>query len=158
MFLHWGEEMKAKGIVGGIIAIVGVLVIVWGIYRVATSDFTSANIPSIVGNGFAFVLYGAVVFIAGVVVVGFRNWVALVLHLAAVIPYYFAIQSVISTGEGMDTRPLAYFNASAIPWIIGIVLNVAGMVMNRVTLGARKAPVPAAGTGAPSSPQTPPRP
>ncbi len=150
--------MKGKGIVGGIIAILGVILIVLGIYRVVTSDFTAANIPNIVGNGFAFVLYGAVVFIAGVVVVGFRNWIALVLHLAAVIPYYFAIQSVIATGEGMDAKPLAYFNASAIPWIIGIILNFAGIVMNRVTIGARKAPAPATGGSAPASSQTPPRP
>jgi hypothetical protein len=149
--------MKAKGIVGGIILIVGVLIIVLGVYRVVTSDFSAANVSNIVGNGFAFILYGAVVFIAGVVVVGFRNWVALVLHLAAVIPYYFAIQSVISTGQAMNTSPLAYFNASAIPWILGIVLNIAGIVMNRVNLGARKAPAPT-GASAPATPQTPPRP
>ncbi|HEY7588291.1 MAG TPA: hypothetical protein VIB49_06060, partial [Thermoplasmata archaeon] len=90
--------MKGKGIVGGIIAIVGVVLIILGIYRIVTSDFEAANIPSIVGDGFAFVLYGAIVFIAGVVIVGFRNWIALVLHLAALIPYYFAIQSIITTG------------------------------------------------------------
>ena len=150
--------MKVKTIVGGIIAIVGVLILVYGIYRVVTSDFTTANIPNIVANGFAFVLYGAVVFIAGVVVVGFRNWVALILHLAAVIPYYFAIQSVISVGNTQGTTVMAYLNASAIAWIIGIVFNIAGMVMNRVTVRRQKAPAPTAGTETPAAAQTPPRP
>lgn len=150
--------MKAKGIVGGIVAIVGVILIVIGIFRVVTSNFIAANVPNIVANGFAWILYGAIVFIAGVVVVGFRNWVALLLHLAAVIPYYFAVQSVIATGQAGGTQPLAYFNPSAIAWIIGIVLNIAGIIMNRVTIGARKAPAPTTGVTAPSTPQAPPRP
>jgi hypothetical protein len=151
--------VKGKGIVGGIIAIVGVLLIVFGIYRVVTSDFVAANIPGIVSNGFAFVLYGAVVFIAGVVIVGFRNWIALVLHLAAVVPYYFAIQSIITTGQTGSTDVRAYWDASTIPWIIGIILNLLGMIMNRVKVGAVKAPAPAGAQAAPSTaPPTPPTP
>ena len=107
--------MRGKGIVGGVIAIVGVVLILLGIYRVVTSDFVAANISNIVGNGFAFVLYGAVVFIVGVVVVGFRNWIALALHLASVVPYYFAIQNVISVGQTQSTQIRAYWDASTIP-------------------------------------------
>lgn len=151
--------MKGKGIVGGIIAIVGVVLIILGIYRIVTSDFEAANIPSIVGDGFAFVLYGAIVFIAGVVIVGFRNWIALVLHLAALIPYYFAIQSIITTGQTQATDVRAYWDASTIPWIIGIILNLLGMVMNRVKLGAVKAPAPTgAPAGQPAVPPSPPTP
>jgi hypothetical protein len=151
--------MKGKGIVGGVIAIVGVIIMVVGIFRVVTSNFTAADIPTIVSTGFAWILYGAIIFIAGVVVVGFRNWVALILHLAALVPYYFAIQIIIQQGQAGNTQPLAYFNPSAIAWIIGIALNILGLVMNRVKIGAaRKAPEAGAGTGAGTTPQTPPRP
>ncbi len=152
--------MKGNGIVGGIIVVLGVVFILLGIYRVVTSDFIASNISNIVGNGFAFVLYGAVVFIVGVVVVGFRNWIALVLHLAAVIPYYFAIQSVIAVGQTQSTQVRAYWDASTIPWIIGVILNFSGIIMNRVLIGPRKAPAPAAQTArsaAPASPPGPPR-
>ena len=44
-----------------------------------------------------------------------RNWVALALHLAAVIPYYFAIQSVISVGQTQSTQVRAYWDASDSP-------------------------------------------
>lgn len=148
--------MKGKGIVGGVIAIVGVLLILLGIYRVVTSDFIASNISNIVGNGFAFVLYGAVVFIVGVVVAGFRNWIALVLHLAAVVPYYFAIQSVIAVGQTQSTQVRAYWDASTIPWIIGVVLNFLGIIMNRVLIGPRKAPAPAAQPTRSAAPTSPP--
>ncbi len=153
--------MKGKGIVGGIIVVIGVVFILLGIYRVVTSDFVASNISNIVGNGFAFVLYGAVVFIVGVVVVGFRNWIAFVLHLAAVIPYYFAIQSVIAVGQTQSTQVRAYWDASTIPWIIGVILNFSGIIMNRVLIGPRRAPAPAAQptrSAAPASPPGPPRP
>ena len=39
-----------------------------------------------------------------------RNWVALALHFAAVIPYYFAIQSVISVGQTQSTQVRADVN------------------------------------------------
>ncbi len=153
--------MKGKGIVGGIIVVIGVVLILLGIYRVVTSDFVASNISNIVGNGFGFVLYGAVVFIVGVVVVGFRNWIALVLHSAAVVPYYFAIQSVIAVGQTQSTQVRAYWDASTIPWIIGVLLNFSGIIMNRVLIGPRKAPAPAAQatrSAAPASPPGPPRP
>lgn len=147
--------MRGKGIAGGIIAGLGALLIVFGIYRIVTSDFVASDISNIVGNGFAFVLYGAVVFVVGVVVVGFRNWIALALHLAAVVPYYFAIQSVIAVGQTQSNQVRAYLDASAIPWIIGIVLNFLGIITNRVLIGARKAPAPTGGQPARNSPSRP---
>ncbi len=153
--------MKGKGIVGGVLAILGVVLILLGLYRVVTSDFVASNILNIVGNGFAFVLYGAVVFIVGVVVAGFRNWVALALHLAAVVPYYFAIQSVIAVGQTQSTQVRAYWDATTIPWIIGVILNFLGIIMNRVLIGPRKARAPAGQptrSAAPASPPGPPRP
>jgi hypothetical protein len=75
-------------------------------------------------------------------------------HLAAVVPYYFAIQSVIAIGQPQSTQPLAYWNASAIPWIIGIILNLIGMILNRVPIG-RRARARAAEAKATSALQTP---
>lgn len=147
--------MKGKGIVGGTLAGAGALLIVLGIYRVITSGFVTSNIPSVVRDGFAFVLYGAVVFVVGIVVSGFRNWVALVLHLSAVTPYYLAIQSVISVGQTQSVQLRAYWDASTVPWIAGIVLNFLGMIVNRVLIGARRAPTPTATAGAPSRPSRP---
>ncbi len=42
--------MKGKGIVGGVIVVIGVVLILLGIYRVVTSDFVASNISSIVGK------------------------------------------------------------------------------------------------------------
>lgn len=146
--------MRGKGIAGGLIALVGAIVIALGLYRVVTSDFVESNIPTIVGEGFAYILYGAVIFIVGVVVVNFRNAVALALHVAAVVPYYFAIQSVIEVGRSGGTTVNAYWSASAIPWIVGIVLNFLGIVMNRVVKARRKeeAPSPAKAAAPQESP------
>ena len=107
--------MRGKGVAGGVIAAAGVILIVLGIYRVLTSDFIQENVPTIVSDGFAYVLYGAVVFIAGVVIVNFRNWIALALHLAAVVPYYYAIQRVIEVGQAQGTEVLAYWSPRSSP-------------------------------------------
>ncbi len=79
----------------------------------------AANIPTIVGDGFAFILYGAVVFIVGVVVVNFRNAIAIGLHLGAVVPYYFAIQAIIEVGQNQGRTVGEYWSVSSIPWIVG---------------------------------------
>jgi hypothetical protein len=147
--------LRGKGIVGGIIAAVGAIVIVLGLYRVITSDFVAANIPSIVGNGFAYILYGAVVFIVGVVVVNFRNPIALVIHLAAVVPYYFAIQAVIEVGQAGATTVGAYWSASSIPWILGVALNLIGIIVNRVVKVKRVEKAPAAPADAATPPEPP---
>ncbi len=47
-----------------------------------------------------------------------RNWVALALHLAAFIPYYFATQSVISVGRTQSTQVRADVNR--VPISIGL--------------------------------------
>src|SRR3989304_4585323 len=102
-----GQDVRGKGVAGGVIAAAGVILIVLGIYRVLTSDFIQENVPTIVSDGFAYVLYGAVVFIAGVVIVNFRNWIALALHLAAVVPYYYPIPRVLEVGPGAGPAGLA---------------------------------------------------
>jgi hypothetical protein len=88
-------------------------------------------------------LYGAVIFIVGVVDAGFKNWIALALHVGSVVPYYFAIQGVIATGQTQSQEVGTYLNATLIPWIIGILLNVLGIAMNRVKVGAKRGAAPA---------------
>ena len=149
--------MRGKGIVGGIITAVGAIVIVLGLYRVITSDFVAANIPRIVGDGFAFILYGGVVFIVGVVVVNFRNAIALGIHLAAVVPYYFAIQRVIEVGQAQSATVGAYWSASSIPWIVGVAINFIGITVNLVVKVRRveKAPAAADAAAPPQPPSAP---
>jgi len=131
--------MKPERIAGLIVSVVGVLLMVWGSYVVSTSDFKLAtNIPTIVSSGFAMILYGVVVFILGVVISGFRNWIALGLHLAATLPYLLAIQAIIAQAQLLARLPADYFSASMIFWILGIALNVGGIVMNRMKPGRRK--------------------
>ena len=146
--------MKPERAGGTAILLVGVVLMIWGIYSVVTSNFIAANIPAIVASGFAVLLYGCVLLVTGVVVSGFRNWIALGLHLAAILPYYLAIQVVITTSVGLSQEPGPYLSASLIFWVLGIALNVAGIVMNRVKAGMRKGLVetPAQAEAAPETP------
>lgn len=124
--------MKGQAIAGAVVAVLAVVVLLLGILNVVRTEFVASNVPVIVGSGFSYVLYGIVAFIVAVVVYGSRSWMALVLHVAAIVPYYFATQSVITVGNTQATDVGSYWSASAIPWIVGIVLNIAGIAVNRL--------------------------
>ena len=136
--------MKVQGAVGGAIMVLGVAVMLWGIFKVVTTNFIPAYIPVLVGGGFAFLLYGAVLFVDGVVVSGFKNWIALALHLAANVPYFLAIGEVIRIGASSGQEVPVYLSASGLWFAIGIALNVTGIILNRMKTGAKKEPTPAA--------------
>ena len=123
--------MKVRTIIGLLIMIIGVLLIVYAAFLLV-QDAPGGNIPRIVGYDSVIALAGAVVFIEGVVVQGFKKIIALIIHLAAVIPYYLAIVQVQTLGN-QGVRDLStYLNQTELYWAIGIILNIIGIILNRV--------------------------
>src|SRR5712692_9463260 len=101
--------MKVRTIIGLIIMIIGVLIIVYAAFLLV-QDAPGGNVPQIVGYDSVLALAGAVAFIVGVVVQGFKKTFALIVHLVAVIPYYLAIVKVQSLGnQGVRDLP-TYLN------------------------------------------------
>ncbi len=104
----------------------------YGLYKGFSFKFETSQIPTIVRHGFFYTLVGGVVFIEGVVIQGFKNIPALILHLAAVVPYYLAIQEVLKVGDTFQSQPQAYLTPSQYYFLAGIILNILGFVANRV--------------------------
>jgi hypothetical protein len=117
---------------GFLLMIVGVLLIIYGIYKMTTYPFETSNIHSIVSNAVFYILVGAVVFLEGVVIQGFKRIYALVLHLGAVIPYYFAIQAILSQGAAGASSASQYLTASEYYLAAGVILNLLGLIANNL--------------------------
>ena len=112
--------------------IVGVLVIIYGIYSLTKYPFQASNVKDIVSKSIVYMLAGGVVFIEGVVVQGFKKVYGLILHLAAIVPYYLAIQQILSVGNTGATSFQPYLSASQYYFIAGVILNILGLVANNV--------------------------
>jgi len=114
--------------------LVGVGILLYGVYNVLTTEYVEANIPNIVANGFVPITIGIVIFINGIVVQGFRNYYALIIHLIANVPYALAIIGINNLGQQTSppTDPQEYIMATLIYWIIGAVLNIGGIIANRL--------------------------
>ncbi len=111
--------------------IIGVLLIVYSAFRLV-QDAPVGSIPQIVGYDSVIALVGAVVFIVGVVFQGFKKIFALIVHLVAVIPYYLAIVQVQSLGNQGVRDISMYLNQTEFYWAAGIILNIIGIILNRV--------------------------
>jgi hypothetical protein len=112
--------------------IVGVLLIVYGIYSVTKYPFQASNVKDIVSKSVLYVLVGGVVFLEGVVVQGFKKIYALILHLAAILPYYLAIQQILSVGNTGATNVQQYLAGSEYYFIAGVILNILGLIANNL--------------------------
>ena len=123
--------LKVRTIIGLLIMILGVLLIVYAAFLLV-QDAPGGNIPQIVGYDSVIALAGAVVFIVGVVVQGLKNIFALIVHLVAVIPYYLAIIKVQSLGNQGFRDLSTYLNQTELYWAAGIILNIIGIILNRV--------------------------
>ncbi len=123
--------MKVRTIIGLIIMIIGVLIIVYAAFLLV-QDAPGGSVPRIVGYDSVLALAGAVVFIVGVVVQGFKKIFALIVHLVAVIPYYLAIVQVQSLGNQGVRDISMYLNQTELYWAAGIILNIIGIILNRV--------------------------
>ncbi len=123
---------RLKTAAGLLVILAGVLLIIYGVYKAFSFNFVTSNVPSIVRQGFLYALVGGVVFIEGVVIQGFRRVYALVLHLAAILPYYLAIQEILKVADTSQTQVQPYVTASQLYFLAGVILNVLGIVANRV--------------------------
>ncbi len=123
---------RAQAGLGFLLMIVGVLAIIYGVYLLTTYSFQAGNVKDIISKPVLYILVGGVVFLEGVVIQGFKKVYALILHLAAVLPYYLAIQQILSVGASGETHVSAYTSASGIYFAIGIVLNVLGLIANNL--------------------------
>jgi hypothetical protein len=130
-----GEVLKKRTFLGIIILLVGLAVLAYGAYHVLTVKYVEANMHEIVGKGFVPIAIGVVLIIDGVVVRGFRNYYALVIHLIANIPYALAIIGINNLGQQTtpSTNPRDYVMATLIYWIIGVAFNIGGILANRFT-------------------------
>jgi hypothetical protein len=127
--------LRKKAMLGLAIALVGAVSLFYGIYYALTAEYVEANIPQIMTNGFVPIVIGLVVIIDGIVVHGFRNYYALVIHLIANVPYALAIMGITSLGQQINppTNPQDYLmtNFIYIYWIIGVIFNIGGIIANR---------------------------
>ncbi len=123
--------------------ILGVIMIVYGAFLLV-QDGSGGNIPRIVGYDAVIALAGAVVFIVGVVVQGLRNVFALIVHLVAVIPYYLAITKVQSLGQSGTSALSTYLTQTELYWAAGIILNIVGIILNRVGKKQKQPTTPSA--------------
>ncbi len=123
--------MKVRTIIGLIIMILGVLAIVYAAFLLV-QNAPGGSVPQIVGYDSVIALAGAVVFIVGVVVQGFKKILALIFHLLSVIPYYLAIVQVQSLGNQGISDLSKYLNQTELYWAAGIILNIIGIILNRV--------------------------
>jgi hypothetical protein len=112
--------------------IAGVLLVIYGIYTLTQYSFTASNVKDIISRPILYIMVGGVVFLEGVVVQGFKKIYALVLHLAAILPYYLAIQQILSTGSTGETHVQAYISASGLYFAVGVILNILGLVANNL--------------------------
>jgi hypothetical protein len=125
--------LKGKTILGLAIVLVGAVILLYGIYNALTIGYEESNIARLVTNGFVPIMIGAVLIIDGIVVQGFRNYYALVIHLIANVPYALAIMGINNLGQQLNppTNPQDYLMATLIYWIIGVILNIGGIIANR---------------------------
>jgi len=112
--------------------IVGVIAIIYGIYEITKYPLQASNVKDIVSKSILYMLVGGVVFLEGVVVQGFKKVYALIIHLAAAVPYYLAIQQILSVGNTGSTQFQHYLSASGWYFIIGVVLNIVGLIANNL--------------------------
>ncbi len=112
--------------------IVGVILVIYGVYSLTQYSFSASNVNDIVHKPVLYILVGGVVFLEGVVVQGFKKIYALIIHLAAIIPYYFAIQQILSVGSTGSTSVQQYLSASGYYFAIGVIKNIIGLVANNV--------------------------
>jgi hypothetical protein len=124
--------LKRKAILGLAIMLVGVAFFLYGVYSALTTEHAQSNIPKLVVNGFVPITIGIVLLIDGVVVQGFINYYALIIHLIANIPYALAIMGINNLGQQTNppTNPQEYITATLIYWIIGVIFNLGGIVAN----------------------------
>lgn len=144
--------MRVRTLIGVIIMILGVLAIVYAAFLLVQDapNANSTNIPRIVGYDAIIALAGAVAFIMGVVIQGFRNIFALILHLIAIIPYYLAIAKVQTLGQqGIGDWP-TYLTKTELYWPAAIILGIIGVILNRV--GRKKATPPQTQPTQPTAP------
>ena len=129
-----GEFLKKRSVLGLVIMLIGVAVLLYGIYNALTVEYVAANVPKIVENGFVPVTIGIVLLINGVVVQGFRKYYALIIHLIANIPYALAIIHLnnLAKQTAPSTNPRDYIMATMIYWIIGIIFNIGGIIANHL--------------------------
>jgi hypothetical protein len=125
--------LKRKTILGLAIVLVGVAFLFYGIYNALTTEYVQSNIPELVTYAFVPIMTGGVLLIDGIVVQGFRNYYALIIHLIANVPYALAIMGINNLGQQSNppTNPQEYIMATLIYWIIGIILNLGGIIANR---------------------------
>jgi hypothetical protein len=123
---------KVQSAVGFALMIVGVLLIVYGIYSITKYSFLASNVKDIVSKSALYMIVGGVVFLEGVVVQGFKKIYALILHLAAILPYYLAIQQILSVGNTGATAVQQYLSASEYYFIAGVILNILGLIANNL--------------------------
>ncbi len=126
--------MKKRTMLGLVIMLVGVAILLYGIYKTLTIEYIAANVPKIVANGFVPVTIGIVLLINGVVVQGFRKYYALIIHLIANIPYALAIIHLNNLAQQTNpsTNPRDYIMATLIYWIIGAIFNIGGIIANHL--------------------------
>lgn len=126
--------MKVRTIIGLLIMILGVLMIVYAAFLLVQDApaATNGNIPRIVGYDSIIALAGAVVFIMGIVVQGFKSPFALLAHLIALIPYYLAITKVQSLGQQGTSDFSTYLTQTDVYWAVAIILGIIGIILNRV--------------------------
>lgn len=124
--------MKKKTMLGLTIMLVGVVFMLYGLYWALTTEYVKANIRVLVSRGFVAIIVGVIVLINGVVMQGYRNYYALTIHLLANIPYSVAIWSIFNLGyqTSPPTDPQEYIMSTFIYWIIGVILNVDGIIVN----------------------------
>jgi len=127
--------LKKRAVLGIIILLVGLAVLAYGAYHVLTVNYVEANMSEIVAKGFVPIAVGVVLVIDGVVVRGFRNYYALLIHVIANAPYALAIIGINNLGQktAPSTNWQDYLMATLIYWVIGIAINIAGIVANRFT-------------------------
>ena len=124
--------LKRKTILGLVIVLVGVVFLFYGIYNALTTEYVQSNIPKLMTYAFVPILIGGVLLINGIVVQGFKNYYALIIHLIANVPYALAIMGINNLGQQSNppTNPQEYIMATLIYWIIGVIFNLGGIVAN----------------------------
>ena len=127
------KVLKKRTMLGLAIMLVGVAILLYGVYNALTIEYVETNIPNIVANGFVPITIGIVILINGIVTQGVRNYYALVIHLIANIPYAVAIIGINGLGQQTTppTDPQEYVMATLIYWIIGAIFNIGGIIANR---------------------------
>lgn len=126
--------MKKRTMLGLVIMLVGIAILLYGVYKTLTVEYIAANVPKMVANGFVPVTIGIVLLINGVVVQGFRKYYALMIHLIANIPYALAIIGINNLAQQTNpsTNPQDYIMATLIYWIVGVVFNIGGIIANHL--------------------------